>query len=610
MKELIRENLPLFKLLADKYKTYLNVPIDLKRIIYFITQFKDPEIAKKVVEILKEIDFLDSNKITHLLEVAYKKIDPAILHNPLICPLGSIQDSSALVCNKLIKKLFEDEKSSLNFVSELSNLGSSLNTNKPSCIVFFDDNITSGTQLEQFFHELISGETEPEIVRNKLNSEQIIQLQKVPIRLCFAIKLDSGCDEKIQAIRDRYNLNIELLYGKADLNNHLDYGSSVFSSMEENERVKKAIMDISVQLYQNKLWSKETLYSRLTGYGNLGKVTVFYHNIPKSLIPIFWKFGTYNSYPWIPLFPESKEVEAMNNSGVEMDNLKLDMIDLWISEDMDRRTPKLVHGILFEGDMQDNIEIPIPTEQIFRELYLRNIKDMCVKAEPDSKKNNINAFSSYFPGINSPLINSNHSSDYYPKYLEAIENYNSELAIYRNWVIEYIKQYISSGTLKFCIKNIGKIAATNVKVEFSFNSGELIIINFSDIPKPNCTIEKPILDEYRPGSFKITSSIHDFSLSGMISKKREPYELGIDYSKKWTWKRIGHNDYEVVELDLHRIDSSSHHFKVIYDLNFDEESETITNTLNISFIPSEDWKATTEFDKEVKRIIKNLTEKF
>lgn len=610
MKELIRENLHIFKDLAEKFKTYQNVAIDLKRIIYFIAQFRDPVIAKSIIELLKKIDFLDSNKVTYLLKIAYEKIDKALLTNPLICPLGSIQDSSALVCNKLIKKLFEDEKSSLNYFAELSRLGTTLIENRPTCIVFFDDNITSGTQLKQFFHELIDGVEEPEIVREKLTHQQVELLQGTPIKLCFAIKLDDSCDDKIRAIREMYNLDIELLYGKADLNNHLDFGASTFSTVEENDRTKEHIMKIAKNLYENKEWSKDTLYSRLIGYGNLGKLTVFYHNIPKSLIPIFWKFGTYNGTNWIPLFPESKEADQMERSGTQMDNYLLELIDVWISETQDNRMPELIHGFWLDGQVTNSIEIPIPTEEIFRIRYLNNIKRMTVKPTPDTRKSINEMSASEFYHLARPLENNN-SHDYYTDYLAALEKYNAELTIYRNSVIEYIKRYIHSGEAPFVIKNIGTKSATNVKLEFCFDSGELVIVNFRDVPKPKFNKKKPELGEYKPGLAIIRSNnSSDFSISNFFAPKRQPYEMGNTYELKKNWDRIGHNDKVNIDLDVHQINTDSFDFQFSYELNYDEEIATIKNTLSISFVPSDSWKATREFDKEVTSAIKDLTERF
>ncbi|HEX2629693.1 MAG TPA: hypothetical protein VHM26_11790 [Chitinophagaceae bacterium] len=71
MKELILNNLALLKTLAERFRLYQNAQIDLKRIIYFLMQFEDVPQARVALDLLSNIDFIDSNKMTYLLKQAY-----------------------------------------------------------------------------------------------------------------------------------------------------------------------------------------------------------------------------------------------------------------------------------------------------------------------------------------------------------------------------------------------------------------------------------------------------------------------------------------------------------------------------------------------------------
>ncbi|MDR6919528.1 hypothetical protein [Chryseobacterium sp. 2987] len=605
MEELILANLTLFKELADKYKTYQNASIDFKRIIYFVMQLKDRDKAAKIIELLKRIDFLDSAKITYLLQSAYKQIDPEFLKKPLICPLGSIQDSSALICNKLIKTLFEDEKASLNYTSELSNLGPDLEKKHPSCIVFFDDNITSGTQLVQFFKELLEGDKDPEIVKEKLTSEQTEIFKQIPIRICFAIKLDSGCDAKVEEIRERYGLNLQILFGKADLNNHLDFGSSPFADRTEADATRELIMEISTQLYKNKSWNKETLYSRLLGYGNLGKVTVFYHNIPKSLIPIFWKYGTYKGYPWIPLFPENKEVLEMDKNEIEMDQDKLSLIDVWIAQGNEQRKPELKFGVLIDGTLNNEIVIEIPSQELFMSRYGRYFEIKELKAE----EYNIPIGDQFYNTFNPVRDYADKSNSYrgrYLNYVDAVHNYNQAFADHINNVMTYILQYIAAKEFRFIVRNTGGKAASHVIIRFDYNSGEFIIGNFRDIPKPMLDMKKPDWKNFKPGAVTIISQSPLIDLSMVTGVKREPYIIGKNYEITKRWERIGHNDSGEMTLDIHRINGDKLEFELPFEINMDEQAETISGSLQIRFVPSDNWQPCNELDKGVKKMIEEL----
>src|SRR5690554_5531810 len=96
-KKLIIDNLSFFKEFSKKVNSYQLVKIDIERIIYFLTQFQSYEQIEIVISLLKNIDFLDSNKITYLLKTAFKKIDSKILNKPVISDRKSTRLNSSHV---------------------------------------------------------------------------------------------------------------------------------------------------------------------------------------------------------------------------------------------------------------------------------------------------------------------------------------------------------------------------------------------------------------------------------------------------------------------------------------------------------------------------------
>lgn len=171
-KQLIIDSLPILNEITHKINSYQVVNIDLNRVIYFLTQFENSQQIEIIIRLLSNIQFLDSSKITHLLKKAYKKIEPELLENPLISSLGGIQDSSAVVCYQLLKQLFDSEEDTLNSIVDINSLGKYIEENETSVIILFDDNITSGTQLYDFFTELIKGKDKSEFFKNPITPKQ------------------------------------------------------------------------------------------------------------------------------------------------------------------------------------------------------------------------------------------------------------------------------------------------------------------------------------------------------------------------------------------------------------------------------------------------------
>lgn len=560
-------------------------------------QFDDPAHALIVLKLLSNVDFIDSNKMTHLLKNAYLAIDEQLLTQPLICPLGSIQDSSALVCNKLIKTLFEEEERGLELTTELGSLGLTLLERKPSCIVFFDDNITSGTQLLQFFDELIDGRGKGEIVKSNLTDEQLSIFRSTPIRICFAVQLTEDCMAKIQDIKNKYSLDIQILVGKKDFSNNLDYSSPIYSTLEEAEVAKMFIMKISEDLYKDKAWDKEKLYSRLLGYGNLGKLTVFYHNIPKSLIPIFWKFGSHKMKQWVPLFPETKEARKIEDSGVSFDQFRLELIDTWLRNETSYRKPSLTLGFGIAGQLTEILEIKIPTEEAFIKRY----KHLMTPTQFEAAKNNHSSTGSMRSLLSYSTESVSLSEEEYKEYLLDVARYNDKLQQYSIAVKKYIRWFVDSFSTKLIIKNTGTKSASNVKVEIPFNSGDLFLYGFNTLTKPLFTEKKPLLSDYKTGGWKITSNL--FNIPEISFIKADPLTINTNYCIKENWELIGHNDEKAIPLKIHKISDSQNKFELPYEINLEEEAETLRGILTVNFLPVENWEPIGELDKEIREKI-------
>lgn len=602
-KNLIIENISLFKDLSEKFKYYQVEKIDQTRIIYFISQFDTYERIKIVIELLKNIDFIDSSRMTFLLKLAYEKIPKELLEKPLISSLGSIQDSSAVVCYQLLKQLFDKEEDTLNQIAEVNSIGKHILIDDPTAIIFFDDNITSGTQLYEFFTELIVGKENAELVKTPLTSTEYEKLKKIPIRICYAVQLTEECFDIVNNIRNEYKLDIGIYCGKVDFNNYLNYQSNTMQSEEDAKFARNFIREIVEPLFEDKKWSENTIYHRLLGYGNLGKLTIFYYNVPKSLIPIFWKYGYYNNQPWIPLFPETQEQKKILKDAVGFDYFRLEAINSWINSLNHNRKPDISFGIYFEGDMLNDISIEIPSKKtIFN--YLRNFSPSKKTYKPNQIAviNDINSM--LYETFSSKATKLNESE--YEKYKNAIDKYNLELEDYYNEVKQYIFRQSSEIEIYLQVKNSGNIAATNCTIKILYNTGDLVINFFDELPKPEFKKELPNINDFNSSdTIRIVRAVMPSIEFAQIKPRHEPILLNKNYEFRLVGgKRIGHNDFQREIVEISRYNLNKNIFQIPYELNFDEEAETIKGILTINLVEVDEIKPETE--EKIKKSIRKF----
>lgn len=607
-KQIIIDNLTFFKEFSEKVNSYQLVEMDVERIIYFLTQFKSAEQIKIIISLLKNIEFLDSKKITYLLKMAYEKIDYSILNRPVISTLGGIQDSSAVVCYQLLKNLFDDEKETLDSIININSLGEYILTNNPSVIILFDDNITSGTQLNDFFEELIKGKSKAEFFKKPLSDEEFKALQKIPIRICYSIQLAEKSNYIIEKIKSLYNLDVKFHTGKVDYNNYLDFQANVVNSEEESNFAKNFISEISTELYNDKEWSKETVYSRLLGYGNLGKLTVFYYNVPKSFIPIFWKFGTYDKKPWFPLFPETQEQKKIIASKKTFDYITLEAIKGWLITESDDRFPKLQFGILNDGNIQKDLIIKIPSYQFIKEQFHSKINPKKANYIENKISNNNNFFT--FLNKEEPLKSVLSDIDY-SKYIKAIDKYNLELDVFCEKLKNHIYKLSNTKKIDFILNNQGNKPATNFNVKIYYNTSSHSMNNFDDFC-PEWETKIPNINKFYTSKIGEITLVQNPSIvipTFVHTAKRKRLNKNSDYEYRISDSRLGHNDHFTESIDLTRIDDTLTTLELNYDLNYDEEATTIKGKISISYIEVEEIESDIEqYILEVIRDYKEILE--
>ena len=585
-KQLIIGSLPILNEITNKINSYQVANIDLNRVIYFLTQFENSQQIEIIIRLLSNIQFLDSSKITHLLKKAYKKIDPELLEKPLISSLGGIQDSSAVVCYQLLKQLFDSEEDTLNSIVDINSLGKHIEENETSVIILFDDNITSGTQLYDFFTELIKGKDKSEFFKNPITPKQFAIIKQIPIRICYAIQLSEKSNEIIDKIKREFSLDLKIHVGKVDYDNFLEYGSNIMCSEDEENFTKKFIKEISTVLYEDKKWSTETVYSRVLGYGNLGKLTVFYYNVPKSLIPIFWKFGFYKNKPWFPLFPETQEQKKIIKSGEEFDFMKSEAIESWVNSSGNNRKPKIDFGILSSEGIIQSVTIQIPSRNFIRYKLLPMIFPKKIEYLENRVINSNRLNVANLLGNKSEILKEELSYQDYEKYKKSVDTYNQDLEGFFIEVEEYIFRFSSNKSIDLILNNSGNIAASNPIVKLYYNTGQILMNEFFDLKKPKFSLEVPNINDFNTNSrYAIIKSYMDPLQIPNISliNSKEPFQEDTDYEYKIANNRLGHNDKIIQDIEITRMNLNEMNFEIPYEINYDEEPETLSGYIKINY---------------------------
>jgi hypothetical protein len=609
-KQLIIRNLPLLKELAETFSAYQVVKIDLIRVVYFLTQFETYERIDVIINLLKQIDFLDNSKITFLLKQAFGKLEPALRSSPIISSLGGIQDSSAVICYSLLKDLFDSEQETLNSIVDVNSIGSRITNKAPSSIIFFDDNITSGTQLNDFFQELLEGKEKAELVHKPLLPAERKKLAKVPIRICYAMQLSEDGYKKVKEIREKYCLDLDISSGRVDFNNYLQYGNSTMRSEAEAKITRDFISEIAEQLYSDKAWDADKLYHRLLGYGNLGKLTAFYYNVPKSLIPVFWKYGQFNGKQWIPLFPETQEQKKMEKDKVELDYFRIEAIQGWINSAADARKPKVEFGFWDEFNLKDELIIEVPSPYVLTALIQKNFSPKKLTYEESKIEGGTRSLGQLQQMLENVYSkeNSQISERKYLAYTAAVDKYNSTLETYNINVHEHLFRFSSKRKVALRISNSGNHAANNCILKLFYNTGELLIDNFDKLEKPKFETEKPNLSDFESGRLVVKPAFSNpyRSLQDHFGSKKEsePLEFGVNMQIRYSARRIGHNDVEEYYPEIIRSTSSTDKVVIGYELNYDEEAETIKGELVILYTEVE--TITKELEEEIIRVAKEF----
>lgn len=563
----ISENLAGLQARVDHWRSYYTGDITLQNAVYWLLQFGGLERVKLAYTLLEGMYYIDQARLIALLRSAIEQVPQAARASALYCPVGKPYDSAGHITYPLTKALgLREEELNLAWTT-VEGLGKACRTQRPSAVLFVDDNITSGTQFRRFLRELTPGYTGArEHVTHPLDDADITTLRGIPIYLAVAVDLGFQ-QESARATSEGGVQAFEVASGLRYTENAFHFGGRFWVREDDAARAADMAGEIAASLFADKGWAEEKLHDRLLGYGNLGRMVAFQHNVPKSLPGIFWKFGHYAGRPWVPLFAERAEWAAHR-------------AEIGAREPYTEYFAGLVSGGKFRAaspvcglSMID--ETGCATDEIL----------LAEKALVLGVANELSSFLKPLPYVEPPENARGSISDHDHQ----VDHYNEALPAYRKEFARIVAQLGSVFRLRFRIRNTGTAPATEVTLRLSFPPGFGFLEQLPRIPSPPPQPERPgeMKPMVSPGPYDFASVLDQLRLR-TAPESNVQLVFADGNTERFLVVAVGkvvqHTFRDAVVEFLHLPFDSQSSYSIGYQLIYEQASRPIEGTLNVRVV--------------------------
>jgi len=297
--------------LAQQFAQYQRVDgvvIGSHQIRRWLEQFETPDAMRYALRLLHGVDFYTRRRMVETLRVFLEtEFSPADTEKTTVCLLGNPADSSSLVTY-----VFGDILPQFGLrASDLRSTISRPEAADSSIILFVDDNIGSGKQSAQIFHEwLDSGRT---ILKERhvqpLAPRELEALRAAELRIFVCVATREGC----QLVREEISA-LGLRVTTVSAFSMVDRGigcfhptSALFTNHEDRVNAMQIMAEIGFALLSDKEWPESRKRECALGYGGEQKLLVFFYNVPTATLPVLWKVGLHRGRTWFPLFPRREK---------------------------------------------------------------------------------------------------------------------------------------------------------------------------------------------------------------------------------------------------------------------------------------------------------------
>jgi len=257
-----------------------------------------------------------------------------------------------------------------------------------------------------------------------------------------------------------------------------------------------------------------------------------------------------------------------------------------VNSSSNNRKPKINFGILINEGIVQSITLQIPSRdyiryQLLSLIFPKKIEYIENKIDNSNRLNFANLL-----GNKSEKLKEELSYEDYEKYKKSVDKYNEDLEDFFIEVEEYIFRFSSNKSINLILNNNGNIAASNPTVKLYYNTGQILMNEFFDLKKPKFSSEVPNINDFSTSSKYaiITSSLEPFQIPSLsLINSKEPFIEDTDYVYKIDKSRLGHNDNIIEEIELTRMNLEEMNFEIQYEINYDEEPETLSGFIKINY---------------------------
>lgn len=192
---------------------------------------------------------------------------------------------------------------------KLDILDSAQQIKRETPLILFDDNIGCGGQSITVLMQWFGTPQDEWLVDEKhvdqLNSDVINNFKSCPITYLFATGQNSGKDKLIdfsKNILKSDNIN-GYIVAPEDIS-CFRMAANIFDNETSLNKAKIAFEKAGHRAVEDKsaVWGEAKTKDRLLGYGNAGRLTVFYYNVPTTTVTALWKRCAYYGKYWNALF--------------------------------------------------------------------------------------------------------------------------------------------------------------------------------------------------------------------------------------------------------------------------------------------------------------------
>lgn len=284
----------------QSYQPYEGDFISKKSICDWLLQFNYEEIPLAIT-LLQNIKYWSRSAIADAFLMAFENH----LSNLKKCQI--LRLGGATTSANQLNYLWPDVQAKLPKFS-LEILDSAQQIKKEIPLILFDDNIGCGGQSITVLMQWFGISEDKWLVDEKhvdpLSSDVISNFKSCPIIYLFATGQNSGKLNLVNFSRKLLKLDVDSYIVAPEDISCFRMASKIFDNETSLNRAKTAFEKAGLKALEDKsiVWGEEKTKDRLLGYGNAGRLTVFYYNVPTTTVTALWKKCAYNEKFWNALF--------------------------------------------------------------------------------------------------------------------------------------------------------------------------------------------------------------------------------------------------------------------------------------------------------------------